>query len=42
MRVSVHRTEDGALKWEGAEAIRLLPDTGPSTAQEIRKLIKKD
>ena len=35
------KTRDGTLKWEGAEVVKLLTDTGPSTEQEIRKLIKK-
>ena len=29
--------EDGALKWEGAEAIRLLTDAEPGTEQETDK-----
>ncbi len=41
MRVSVHRTKDGILEWQDAEAIKLLTDAEPSTEQEVRKLIKK-
>ncbi|MCK4266626.1 MAG: hypothetical protein KAX31_05050, partial [Thermoplasmata archaeon] len=37
----MHAKEDGDLKWEDAEVVKLLTDAEPSTEQEVRKLIKK-